>query len=427
MILPRKPFKDTSYAYRHNSLSTTDVKRLIKLKKIMVYLSFVIHNRDNDEICLQMKERLRIVTLKYCQLNYRVYPAKTTRLNRVIQFARTIESFSENACWKRFRTRKEDLPRLLRCFRLDLPEGEYFRSDDKVKAKFTGEEILLIGLHRYTVPGQLEQTMGEIFHLDFSMLSRAVTIFNKHMLLHHEHLVTNNLEYWKPWFPIFAESISAKLAEVGNIHYPEGGFRVAMFHDDTVIASCRPGSGPMANGDGRKSNFIQMAFYNGWKKHHGFKFQTVELPNGMCMDMYGPCSFRRNDLELLERSKLNERLAQVQHGDPVQYCSYGDGIFPIDTHTIGKHIGETTRENRYENRMMSKIRIANEWAYGVTATMFPYVKYRAAQKLLMNKLTTKFYIVATLLRNAHMCLYEGLAASYFNCDTPSLEDYFQMH
>jgi len=146
----------------------------------------------------------------------------------------------------------------------------------------------------------------------------------------------------------------------------------------------------------------------------------------MCINLFGPCSFRRNDLELLAKSKLNEKLAAVQASDEVQYCSYGDGIFPIDTHTVGKHCVNPNVEQRYENRMMSKIRIANEWAYGVTANLYPFVKYRAAQRLLHNKCVTKFYIVATLLRNAHMCLYEGLSASYFDCATPTLEEYFQV-
>ena len=29
----------------------------------------------------------------------------------------------------------------------------------------------------------------------------------------------------------------------------------------------------------------------------------------------------------------------VQRGQAVQYCSYGDGIFPINAHTIGEHFG----------------------------------------------------------------------------------------
>lgn len=166
-----------------------------------------------------------------------------------------------------------------------------------------------------------------------------------------------------------------------------------------------------------------MAFYNGWKKHHGHKYQSVELPNGMTADMYGPVSFWHNDLEVFRDSQLNERLAALQDGDELQYASYGDGIFPIKSHTIGKHVGDTTPQ-RYENRI---IRIANEWNYGVTAILYPFVKFKAAQKIRQNKFCTRFYFVATLLRYAHMCLYEGLTSSYFYCPTPSLEDYFQVN
>lgn len=66
---------------------------------------------------------------------------------------------------------------------------------------------------------------------------------------------------------------------------------MAAFHDCTVIQSTTwPGGGPRADGT-RNDNHIQMAFYNGWKKHHGIKFQSVELPNDLCMDLYGPMSF----------------------------------------------------------------------------------------------------------------------------------------
>ena len=75
---------------------------------------------------------------------------------------------------------------------------------------------------------------------------------------------------------------------------------------------------------------------------------------------------------------------------------------------------------------MSKIRIANEWDYGVTANLFPFIKWKAGQKIKRNKLVTKYYFVATILRNAHMCLYEGLTSSYFDVQAPSLYDYFQV-
>ena len=40
--------------------------------------------------------------------------------------------------------------------------------------------------------------------------------------------------------------------------------------------------------------------------------------------------------------------------------------------------------------------------------------------------STSYYFIATILRNAHMCLYDGLTSSYFDCSAPSLEDYFRV-
>ena len=37
----------------------------------------------------------------------------------------------------------------------------------------------------------------------------------------------------------------------------------------------------------------------------------------------------------------------------------------------------------------------------------------------------RYYFIATLLRNAHTCLYGGITSTYFNCQPPTLEDYFE--
>ena len=431
MWKPRGSKSATSYAKIHHSISVKEARKLKQLKKASLCCAAKlkktkIENPDNIELLNKLELALTESLLAVHKLGYYFDNIRRKyRKNRSINKARTIESFTENACWKRFRFRKLDLYDLQIALQLKLEPGEYFQADNGMK--FTGEEILLIGLHRFCIPGPLEQSMQPIFDLDYSALSRAVTIFNQHMLYHHKHLVTDNLEYWSQYFPIFAECVREKLNEKGDVYYEPGTFRVAMFHDDTVIATCRPGSGPNRRTGGRHCNYIQMAFYNGWKKHHGIKYQTIEFPNGMCGDMFGPCSFRHNDLELLRDSDLNEKLRLVQIGNLLQYVSYGDGIFPINSHTIGKHIGNTTEDERYENRMMSKIRICNEWDYGVTANLFPFAKDKRAYKLRGNKLCGHFYLVATILRNAHLCLYEGLTSSYFQCPTPTLFEYFRVN
>lgn len=57
-------------------------------------------------------------------------------------------------------------------------------------------------------------------------------------------------------------------------------------------------AGPKFQGT-RDDRNIQRAFYNVWKKHHGIKWQSIELPNGMSGDLFGPMSFRRHDLDLV--------------------------------------------------------------------------------------------------------------------------------
>ena len=157
----------------------------------------------------------------------------------------------------------------------------------------------------------------------------------------------------------FAEKIRRKLIRKGYNGGPPWSFRVCCFIDCTVIQSCRPGSGPASGGVGapRYNNYIQMAFYNGWKRHHGTKWQSIESPIGVCIDMFGPRSFRRCDLNLLISSNINTKLAQVQAQKPVerQKCLFGDGIYPADTHLLSRAFGDADG--------MASIRFANEWDY----------------------------------------------------------------
>ena len=94
---------------------------------------------------------------------------------------------------------------------------------------------------------------------------------------------------------------------------PTWSFRVCCFIDCTVIQSCRPGSDPASSGVGapRDNNYIQTAFYNCWKHHHGTKWQSIESSIGVCINMFRPRSFKRYNLNLLLSSNINTKMAQV--------------------------------------------------------------------------------------------------------------------
>ena len=110
---------------------------------------------------------------------------------------------------------------------------------------------------------------------------------NNYIRTRFGHLIKNNWDFWKDDFEEFAECIRKKVVEKseGAINYPPGSYLVFGFIDDTTICTCRPGGGPAEEGENaeRNSQLLQEPFYSGYKKHHGIKFQSVELPNGIIL------------------------------------------------------------------------------------------------------------------------------------------------
>jgi hypothetical protein len=84
------------------------------------------------------------------------------------------------------------------------------------------------------------------------------------------------LDYWVPHFPGFAEVIRKKLATLG-VPFVEDNFSIFGFIDDVNIRICRVGGGPAAPGGPgalRNAYLQQEAFWNGWIRMHGLKYQV---------------------------------------------------------------------------------------------------------------------------------------------------------
>ena len=54
----------------------------------------------------------------------------------------------------------------------------------------------------------------------------------------------------------------------------------------------------------------QRTVYNGHKKVHSLKFQSVALPNGLIANLYGPVEGKRHDSTMLAQSGLYQQLQQ---------------------------------------------------------------------------------------------------------------------
>lgn len=159
---------------------------------------------------------------------------------------------------------------------------------------------------------------------------------------------------------------------------PIGGFKIFSFIDNTMNGTCHPGGGPTRDGTNAPRNdpLIQRAWDNGWEKMHGMKWQTVDLPNGMNFHVFGPVCLRHNDLYTLAESDINNKLAQLQMNEPIQFFTYVDSAYMIVyySHIKARYNEEPiTPRQSLENRVMSSGREVVEWNYGYVGIMWSLV------------------------------------------------------
>jgi hypothetical protein len=258
--------------------------------------------------------------------------------------------------------------------------------------------------------------------------SYAFKAFLKHMIQNWLFLITNHEQFWLSKLPIMAEAIRKKMENLGSIFpsaYEENGFNIFGFIDCNCLVTCRPGGGPVTDGRnaGRNDPLIQRAFYNGWKKHHGYKFQTVDLPNGMNFNVWGPVSLRHNDLFTFYESGINAKIAAVQQNFPLQFKIYGDSAYaPLwDSHIMARFENPDNLEVLH-NKNMSSCRECIEWDYGDLRRYFKILDFRHGLKIRQMDVAD-IYLVASILRNAYVTMNGSNTAEYFDCKAPSFEEW----
>ena len=80
---------------------------------------------------------------------------------------------------------------------------------------------------------------------------------------------------------------------------------------------------------------------------------------------------------------------------------------------------------QHENNAMKRPRgVSSEMPYGEVLQESKYMSYKNGMKIQMMAVN-QIYIVATLLHNAHVCLYGSKVGEYFGAHAPTLYDYMQ--
>ena len=184
------------------------------------------------------------------------------------------------------------------------------------------------------------------------------------------------------------------------------------FIDGTVRPVSRPGR-------------HQRILYNGHKKIHAIKFQSIATPSGMIANLYGPVEGKRHDSAMLAQSGILNELQQCSlntQGDVL--CIYGDPAYPLRLQLQCPFRGAVITEQQQQwNKSMSQVRIAVEWLFGDIVNYFKFLDFKKSLKVRLSAVG-KMYNVCALLENARSCLYGTPTAKYFGIDPPTVQEYF---
>jgi len=98
-----------------------------------------------------------------------------------------------------------------------------------------------------------------------------------------------------------------------------------------------------------------------------------------------------------------QRYSWASNGTPL--CIYGDTAYPLRVHLqTGYRNANLTQQQQLFNTSMSEVRITVEWAFGEIVSNWGILDCKRKQMIGLSAIG-KFYLVATLLRNALTCLY----------------------
>ena len=309
-----------------------------------------------------------------------------------------LDEWTNDECLSDFRFNKADVFRLATA--LDIPDTitTYNRST------FDGIEAFCVFLKRFAYPCRYSDLVPRFGRPVPELCMMSNTIMNL-IYANYSNLL---FDFNQPW--LNPESL---LNYCNAIHDKGAPLQNCFgFVDGTVRPCCRP-------------SIHQRLLFNGHKRVHSIKYQSVVTPNGLICNLYGPVEGRRHDSGMLAESNLLNQLQQYAYtpnGDPL--CIYGDPAYPLRIHLQAPYRGNNIPNIQKDfNKAMSSVRISVEWLFEEILTYFAFLDFRKNLKIGLSAIG-KMYIVCALLTNARSCLYKSQTSTFFDVDPPLLEDYF---
>jgi len=202
--------------------------------------------------------------------------------------------------------------------------------------KFHIMEAICVVLRRFAYPSRLGDLVP-MFHRSKTALSLIFSEITEFLAGKYKEIIHFDGVRLAGNLQRFADSIHQKGAPLTNCW---------AFIDGTVRPIARP-------------VWLQKVVFNGHKRVHALKFQSLVTPDGLIAHIYSPIEGRRHDCALLKLSLLCECLKA--HPEFENFVIYGDSAYPVSSQFISPFKGAHLTADMAEfNKRMSGSRIAVE-------------------------------------------------------------------
>lgn len=323
---------------------------------------------------------------------------RTTEYRR---FRFNLDNLSNQMCTQFFRFNKDEIRKILPYMGLS-----HLRYRNRLKP--SEELAMCIWLNRLSWPNRIHD-MPRLFGVSPTYIS---VVYND--VMWHFHRRFTQFLRWDP------ERLTvSKIRQYAEV-IGEGG-KVWAFIDGTTQQICRPGRN-------------QEVFYTGHKAFHGYKWQGIVTPDGLCSSLAGPKEGSTSDWLMYEHSGIDETINSLfnQHGIPLDRrpLIYGDAAYTSRMATMGPWRrparGELSPEKISFNQRLSKKRVAVENFFSMVQAQWTLGVMRICHRLGSTPVALTFQ-AGVFLQNCMSCLRQRNQVSLkYGIPPPTLEEYLAL-
>ena len=172
---------------------------------------------------------------------------------------------------------------------------------------------------------------------------------------------------------------------------------------------------PQGHVQGTRPRRDQKLVYNGHKRYHCLKYQSVATLNGIIANLFDPLEVRCHDSFIQAHSGVLVQLEQHSfHSQGNNLCINSDAGDTLCADIYIHLFLETLhkQQQKYFNEAMSKVRVSVAWLFGDIIKQFKFTYLEKNQKIGLSPIA-KQYGVIVLLTNTFTCLYRNNNSQVF--------------